>query len=93
MPTLKRVSKLKTTILPDGYVAIFAGPADRAYTLPPLAALAWEFFDGEHSTEEIVTEVAKVVGTEETKELHDQIMDLSNELRKSGFLEDCLVKP
>jgi len=89
MAKFKRASKLKTTILPDGYVAIFSTPTDRAYTLPPLGALAWEFFDGEHSTDDVIREVAKAIGTEETAQLRQQILDLTNELQQSGFLEDC----
>jgi hypothetical protein len=89
MPNLKRAAKLKTTILPDGYVAIFSAPTDYAYTLPPLGALAWEFFDGEHSIDQLVEDVARALGSEETAELHEQIVALTKELQRSGFLEEC----
>jgi len=89
MHKFKRASKLKTRILPDGCVAVFSSPRDPDCTLPPIGALAWELFDGEHSTEDVVTEVAKLIGCEETSELRQQILDLANELRHNGFLEDC----
>lgn len=89
MPKFKRASNAKTTILPDGYVAIFCAPLDNAFTLPPAGALAWEFFDGELSAQEVVTEVAKAIGTSDTAELQKQIFELTSELEKSGFLEKC----
>lgn len=89
MHKLKRASNSKTTLLPDGYIAIFCGSTDRALTLPPVGALVWEFSDGELSTQEIVTEVAKLIEAEETAELRKQIQDLTNELESNGFLEKC----
>jgi|AGTN01.2.fsa_nt_gi hypothetical protein len=89
MHKLKRTSNSKTSLLPDGYIAIFCGSTDRALTLPPVGALVWEFCDGELSTQDIVGEVAKLIGSEATPELRRQIQDLTNELEKNGFLEKC----
>ena len=89
MHKLKRAPNSKSTLLPDGYVAIFCGSTDRAFTLPPVGALVWEFSDGELSTQEVVTEVAKLIGTQETAELRKQIQDLTNVLEKNGLLEKC----
>jgi Coenzyme PQQ synthesis protein D (PqqD) len=86
---LKRASNAKTTVLPDGYVALFCAPSKNAFTLPPVGALAWEFFDGGLSAQEVATEVAKALGTEETADLRKQILKLSSELERNGFLEKC----
>jgi hypothetical protein len=86
MHKLRRASNAKTTVLPDGYVAIFCAPLDNAFTLPPVGALAWEFFDGELSAQEVVAEVAKAIGANETAELHKQILELTRTLEESGFL-------
>ncbi len=75
--------------MPDGYVAIFSTANDPAYTLPPLGALAWEYLDGDHSTEDFVREIAAVVGSENTTELPKQITELVHELERSGFLQEC----
>lgn len=88
MSNLKRATNLKTSILPDGYIAIFSAPTERAYTLPPLGALAWEFFDGEHSNDDVVAQVAKLIDSETTPLLRQQILELIDELRQNGFLKE-----
>jgi len=89
MTNFKRADKLTTTVLPDGYVAIFSAVTNCAYTLPPIGALAWEFFDGDHSIDEIVNEVLGVVGQRSTldaADLRQQISALAEELATSKFL-------
>src|ERR1700722_5885734 len=84
----KRKAGIATTILPDGYVAVFCKDTCRAYTLPPIAGLAWEFFDGEHSEEEIVRKITTLMGENDASaDLREQITKLSEELFKNGFLE------
>lgn len=89
MHKLKRAKNSKTSLLPDGYIAVFCGSSERALTLPPVGALVWEFSDGEMTTEDIITEVAKLLETNETPKLKKQIQDLTKELEKNGFLEKC----
>ena len=89
MTKLKRAPELKTTVLPDGYIAVFSGPSQNAYTIPPSGALAWEFFDGQNSTADVVKLVATELGVPESSELREQIEGLANELLKNGFLEPC----
>jgi hypothetical protein len=90
MTNFKRAEKLTTTVLPDGYVAIFSAATNCAYTLPPIGALAWEFFDGDHSIDDIVNELLAVVvpsSTLNAADLRQQISLLAEELEASKFLE------
>jgi len=87
MSKLTRAADQKTTILPDGYVAIFSTISNYAFTLPPIAALAWEFMDGDHTEQEIVQNLSQVLGSEVSlDELSEQISQLVTELTESNFL-------
>jgi hypothetical protein len=89
MPNLKRASAVKTTVLPDGYVALFSAPTDYAYTIPPAGAVAWEFFDGDTPIEDVIEEAAQALGVENSSDFSQQILNLAVELQKNGFLEPC----
>jgi hypothetical protein len=94
MSKLTRATDQKTTILPDGYIAVFSTTSNHAFTLPPMAALAWEFMDGEHSEEEIVQSVSQVLGSEVSlSELREQISQLVKELAEANFLVDDQSPP
>ncbi len=83
---MNRRIDVKTTILPDGYLALFCPATNWAYSLPPLGALAWEFFDGQSSTEDVVQQVAKIVAVSDVENLRTQINELVSELMSNGFL-------
>lgn len=86
----KRNPDIETKLLPDGHVVIFSNKSDWAHTVTPLAAIAWEFCDGEHSVDEItkcVIECAKIDGP--LSQIQPEITQLLNELEQSGLLSDC----
>lgn len=88
---LKRSDNLKATILPDGYLALFATATNYAYTLPPLSALAWEFLDGQHTLEEVVREVVSAVGTVDEPALRRELLVLIDSLKENGFVIETEV--
>ncbi|HEY9679222.1 MAG TPA: PqqD family protein [Drouetiella sp.] len=84
----KRTSDVETKMLPDGHVVIFSKNSDWAHTITPLAAIAWEFCDGEHSLEQIVEKVVEYADGEK-QNLQPAITELLNDFAQSGLVTDA----
>ncbi len=81
-----RNPNVKSKLLPDGHVVLFAQDHDWAHTLSPLGGIAWEYCDGEHSVDEIVQFVAETAGVQSSTEFKSGITQLFEELCGSGLL-------
>lgn len=78
---------VETKMLPDGHVVIFSNNSDWAHTITPLAAIAWEYCDGEHSVEEIVDCIKELAQSPANNEnLRPEITDLIKEFTESGLV-------
>ncbi len=75
-------------MLPDGHVVIFSQQSDWAHTITPLAAIAWEFCDGEHSIEEIVEQVLTYTESPSAAEIQPAITALLNDFAQGGLVSD-----
>lgn len=83
---LERSPKVKTTILPDGYVVLHSLDTDWAHTLTPQAALIWELCDGDHEIDEIAQEISQLINVENCKSFQEDLASLIEELRRDGLL-------
>lgn len=83
----KRTPDIETKMLPDGHVVIFSKSSDWAHTITPLAAIAWEYCDGEHSVEEIVDRVIEFANGDAT-EIQPAIVTLLSEFAEAGLVAD-----
>ena len=83
-----RNSAIQSKLLPDGHVVLVSQENDWAHTLTPLAGIAWEFCDGEHSEQEIIEMVAEVSGVGTAEQIHADIQKLFAELKETGLLSD-----
>lgn len=81
----KRNPDVQTKMLPDGHVVIFSKENDWAHTITPLAAIAWEYCDGNHSVDEIV-ECVRAFTTD--GDIKPAICELLNELAQGGLVSD-----
>lgn len=72
-------------MLPDGHVVIFSNTSDWAHTVTPLAAIAWEYCDGQHSIKEIVECVKQFVNSD-FDNLEATITELMQEFAQSGLV-------
>lgn len=90
----KRKAGVKATVLPEGHVVLFDTTTDWAHTLNPLAAMAWELSDGEHSVPDIVDEIVSLVEELplDSRELELQLTEFFEELTSAGFLENPIKK-
>lgn len=84
----KRNPDVHTKMLPDGHVVIFSKQSDWAHTITPLAAIAWEFCDGEHSVDEIVNQVLAYSEQAVSTELQPAICALLNDFAQGGLVSD-----
>lgn len=84
----RRNPDVKTTLLPDGYVVLFSTKTDWAHTLNPTGALVWEFCDGQHSVDELVSEVAGLLAGSDRKLLRTEVELLLQELLAAGLVFD-----
>jgi len=82
----KRDPEIETNILPDGHVVLVSPKTEWANTLNPLAALVWEFCDGENTPDDIVAQVLSVNLLPKTDSLKAEVTALISELEESGFL-------
>jgi hypothetical protein len=82
----RRTEDVKAKILPDGHVVLFADQSTWAFTLSPLAALVWEFCDGDNSVEQIVEEIGRIDQNSDKAALSSQVSELVVELSDSGLL-------
>lgn len=82
----KRNPDVKTKILPDGHIVLFSANSDRGFTLSPMAAIAWEFFDGAHSIEEIANKCSAIAEPADSTSLSEDICILVNGLTDAGLL-------
>lgn len=72
-----RNGSVKTSILPDGFVALHDLDRDLACTLSPIGAIVWELCDGTHSVDSIVSEV---IAFEELRALMPPSIDVAVEI-------------
>lgn len=86
MPIVARRADVQTTILPDGYVAVFARDEQRIGTLPPVAGIIWEYCDGTFSVREIVDLVRSYEEIGGSIPDEKQIQELIDKLVSEGFL-------
>lgn len=85
----KRNSNIQTKLLPDGHVVIFSNNSDWAHTITPLAAIAWEYCDGEHSVDDIVSCVLEYAGEGANgATLQPVISELLHDFEQSGLVTD-----
>ncbi|CAN5675625.1 hypothetical protein BH10CYA1_BH10CYA1_55260 [soil metagenome] len=84
----KRTPDIETKMLPDGHVVIFSKSSDWAHTITPLAAIAWEYCDGEHSVDEIVERVLQFASGD-VQNLQPAISDLLTDFEQSGLIADA----
>lgn len=84
----KRIPDVETKMLPDGHVVIFSKSSDWAHTITPLAAIAWEYCDGEHSVEQIVERVLEYANGDSTN-LQPEISELLSDFAQSGLVADA----
>ncbi len=83
----KRNPDVESKLLPDGHVVIFSNSSEWAHTVTPLAAIAWEFCDGEHSVDEIVKcviEYSNLGGSD--LQIQPAISELLDEFAQSGLV-------
>jgi hypothetical protein len=84
----KRSNELETTSLPDGFAIIVNQKTSWAHTLSPLAALIWEFCDGQSSVDEIVASLQAIPEIGEKPSLKIEVEELIHQLGEDGFLVD-----
>ncbi len=84
----KRNPDVQTKMLPDGHVVIFSQQSDWAHTITPLAAIAWEYCDGEHSIEQIVEQVLTYTEAPNASEIQPAIAALLNDFAQGGLVSD-----
>jgi hypothetical protein len=82
-----RRSGLSSRLLPDSYLVVVDEAKETALTLNPTGAAVWEFCDGEHSTEEIVLELAQLLSVADSAELSKGVVAIVDELSENGLLE------
>ena len=82
----QRNSDVRTTLLPDGCVVLFSTKTDWAQILNPTGALVWEFCDGEHSVDEIASEVSSLLGQPSGEKILPDVEALVKELSEGGLL-------
>jgi hypothetical protein len=84
-----RNPEIRTRLLPDGHAVLFSGQSDWAHTITPLAAVAWEFCDGQNSEDEIFSKVAEIAEAGDDAELRNIVKILIRDLKDSGLLVDA----
>ena len=84
----KRNPDVQTKMLPDGHVVIFSQQSDWAHTITPLAAIAWEYCDGEHSVDEIIKQVLTYTEAPDVAEIQPAICALLDDFAQGGLVSD-----
>jgi hypothetical protein len=83
---LRRVAGVKTTLLPDGYIVLIKPSSTEGFTLSPMAALLWEFADGEHTLDEIEASIRELVPEVPQDGFTRELAELAQQLIDRGFL-------
>lgn len=83
----KRNPDVETRFLPDGHVVLFSRKTNWAHTLTPLAAIAWEFCDGETAMDEIIVNVCSTAEASDAN-TKVQLVELIAELEQNGLLDE-----
>ncbi|HEY9772523.1 MAG TPA: PqqD family protein [Planktothrix sp.] len=84
---LRRNPEIETKLLPDGHAVLFSKQSNWAHTITPLAAVAWEFCDGSHTTSEISKQVAKIADTNDVSaDIESVVTELIQQFIESGLL-------
>jgi hypothetical protein len=82
-----RRSGLSSKLLPDNFLVIVDDSTESAVTLNQTAAAVWEFCDGEHTADDIVNELIRLLGTSAGAELSSGVAAVIEELTNSGLLD------
>jgi hypothetical protein len=85
---LRRSDLITTKTLPDGHAVLVSKRTNWASTITPLAALAWEFCDGENTIEQIVEKIKLIPELQLQSDLTDEVSALLEDLVDAGFLEE-----
>lgn len=81
----KRNDDIETRLLPDGHVVLFSKNSDWAHTITPMAAIVWEFCDGDNTPEQIAQRTREITQSSDA-ELASQIDKLLQEFEQSGLI-------
>jgi hypothetical protein len=84
----RRCPDIKTTLLPDGYVALSTENTDWIHILNPIGALVWELSDGDLSTDEIITQIENLIQPPDRAALKGEIDQFAKELLENGLLNE-----
>jgi hypothetical protein len=82
----KRDPDIQTSVLPDGHACLVSEKTEWAHTLTPLAALVWEFCDGNNSVDEIISELKAIPEVTIGPDFKQEVEALLEELSDGGFL-------
>jgi hypothetical protein len=82
----QRNPEVKTTILPDGHVALSTEKTEWVHILNPVGALVWELSDGALSTEEIITQISELIQSTDRTALEKDVQHFTKELIDAGVL-------
>jgi hypothetical protein len=82
----QRNPDIKTTVLPDGFVALSTEKTDWVHVLNPIGALVWELSDGKLSKDEIVTQIKEIIQSSHVDGLQNEIEVFAGELLAAGAL-------
>ena len=84
----KRCTEIQTTLLPDGHTVLMHKPSSWAHTLSPLGSLVWEFCDGLHTTEEIISSIKAIPGLTLPEALEEEVTQLLKQFAEDGLLAE-----
>jgi hypothetical protein len=84
-----RNSDVRGTLLEDGHLILLDPQTSWAHTLNPMAAVIWEFSDGEHTLTEIANEI-NVLGRKTGATIIDQpaVEKLVHDLIEGGLMHN-----
>lgn len=83
-----RSQDLRATTLPDGFVVLLSEKTGWAHSLTPLAALVWEFCDGQNTVDEIAAQINAIPEVISRPVSPEEIQELLNQFSEDGFLDD-----
>jgi hypothetical protein len=83
----KRDATIQTKIIPSGQAVLLSQNTEWAYTLNPLAALVWEFCDGDNTIDNIAERIRSIPEFPDRPTLREDICHLLAELEDAGYLQ------
>jgi hypothetical protein len=82
----QRKSDIKTTMLPDGHIALSSDKVDWVHVLNPVGALVWELSDGNTTSDEIFCQIQELIPSGDKIVLKEDIDQFTKELVDAGVL-------